>query len=131
MESGGVVSRFSGDYPSDWKAIAKAVKDAAGWKCERCGHDHDPATGHTLTVHHLDNRKDNCRDWNLAALCQKCHLHIQGKVRMERVWMFEHSEWFKWRAAGYYAFHAGLPDDRESIEKHMDEYLAIGQGVSV
>lgn len=31
-----------------------------------------------LTVHHLDNDKSNCADWNLAALCQVCHLHIQA-----------------------------------------------------
>lgn len=30
-----------GAYPADWKAIAKAVKDAAGWRCVRCGHQHE------------------------------------------------------------------------------------------
>lgn len=41
--------------------------------------------------------------------------------------MFEHSEWFRPYVAGYYAFHAGLPDDRESVTAHMDEYIALGQ----
>ena len=31
-----------GAYPADWKAIAKAVKDAADWRCVRCGHPHEP-----------------------------------------------------------------------------------------
>lgn len=28
------------DYPEDWRQMAKAVKDAAGWKCEQCGMGH-------------------------------------------------------------------------------------------
>jgi hypothetical protein len=57
-----------------------------------------------LTVHHLDGDKANCRWWNLAALCQRCHLEVQAKVVMERIYPHEHSEWFKPYAAGYYAF---------------------------
>lgn len=121
------MNRFKGAYPSNWKAIAQQVKDEAGRKCIRCDHPHEPGTGYTLTVHHLDNDKSNTRWWNLAALCQRCHLHIQSKVRMERVWMFEHSEWFRPFVAGYYAHHYGYPDDRESVAARMDEYLALGQ----
>ena len=32
------------DYPSDWGAIAHRIKDAAGWRCERCKRAHDVAT---------------------------------------------------------------------------------------
>lgn len=77
----------TGDYPADWLVIAKRVKDAAGWCCIRCAHPHDPVVGYTLTVHHLDLNKSNCEWWNLAALCQRCHLHIQAKVIMERPYM--------------------------------------------
>ena len=56
-----------------------------------------------LTVHHLDGNKANCRWFNLCALCQRCHLAIQGKVVMERAFIFEHSGWFKPYAAGWYA----------------------------
>lgn len=121
----------TGTYPAEWKAIAQAVKDAAGWVCVRCQHPHDPATGYCLTVHHLTGEKDNCRWWNLAALCQRCHLHIQAKVIMERVWMWEHSAWFKPYVAGYYAFQYGLPDDRESVGAHIDELIALGQGAAL
>jgi len=86
---------MANDYPDDWSDIAKRIKDAAKWKCIRCKHPHDVESGHVLTVHHLDGNKANCEDWNLAALCQRCHLHIQSKVKMEQDYMFEHSEWFK------------------------------------
>lgn len=68
-------------YPDNWEEIAYKVKEAAGWKCERCGHPHDPAKGRTLTVHHLDGDPRNCKPENLAALCQKCHLIIQIRFR--------------------------------------------------
>jgi hypothetical protein len=92
-----------GEYPPTWSEIARAVKDAADWKCVRCGHSHDPENGYTLTVHHLDIDPSNCAWWNCPALCQRCHLRIQGKVVLERFWMFDHSEWFKPYLAGYYA----------------------------
>jgi hypothetical protein len=79
-----------------------------------------------LTVHHLDGNKGNCRWWNLVALCQRCHLTVQGKVKMERRWLHEHSEWFKPYVAGYYA-HVYLGEDvtREQAEARLDELLAL------
>ncbi|MCZ7545740.1 MAG: HNH endonuclease [Anaerolineae bacterium] len=68
-------------YPSAWPQIAARVKAAAGWRCAHCGHAHDPATRHTLTVHHLDGDPGNCADANLVALCQRCHLHVQALWR--------------------------------------------------
>jgi hypothetical protein len=117
-----------GAYPDNWPAISYSVKETAGWRCIRCHHDNDSVSGHVLTVHHLDGDKSNCRWWNLAALCQRCHLKIQGRVIMERVWMFDHSEWFKPYVAGYYAYHHGLPDDRAFVEAHMTELIDIGCG---
>lgn len=115
-------------YPPDWKDIAQAVKEAASWHCVRCGHEHDPQAGYTLTVHHLDLSPANCAWWNLAPLCQRCHLQIQSKVVMERVWMFEHSAWFRPYVAGYYAAQAGLPTDRTWVEARIDALIALGQG---
>ena len=83
-------------YPAEWDLIAEAVKDRAGWKCIRCQHPHDVASGHVLTVHHLDGDKGNCQWWNLLALCQRCHLKIQGKLRnIDQGFLFEHSDWLK------------------------------------
>lgn len=79
-----------------------------------------------LTVHHLDGDKANVRWWNLAALCQVCHLHIQNKVVMERVYPYPHSEWFRPYVAGYYAHvYLGLDLSREEVEARMDELLAL------
>ena len=115
------------EYPKDWPEIAQKTKDEAGWKCIRCGHIHDRETGHVLTVHHLDLSPENCAWWNLAALCQKCHLHIQAKVVMDRPYMFEHSTWMKPLVAGYYAHLRGLPDDRDYVMAHLDDLLRIGE----
>lgn len=68
-------------YPPDWEELAKRLKDEAGWCCRHCGHPHDPASGHTLTVHHLDLDPTNCEESNLLACCQKCHLSLQAKYR--------------------------------------------------
>lgn len=117
-----------GEYPDDWPAIAQAVKDAAGWHCIRCAHPHAPAAGRTLTVHHLDGDKGNCRWWNLLALCQACHLSVQARVQVAQVYMHPHSRWFEPYVAGYYAFVVlGLELTREETEARLLELLHAGQ----
>ena len=64
-------------YPDDWDDIARAVKDAAVWRCEACDAPHGPPP-HILTVDHIDHDPANCSPENLAALCQRCHLRRQG-----------------------------------------------------
>lgn len=79
-----------------------------------------------LTVHHLDEDKGNCRWWNLAALCQRCHLRMQRAVVMDRPWHYEHSEWFKLFAAAFYAFkYLGEDLTREETMARLDELLAL------
>ncbi len=119
--------RSTSAYPPDWKQIAAGVKERSGWRCIRCGHAHDTPSGHMLGVHHLDMNPANCRWWNLVSLCQRCHLQIQHKVVLERPWLWEHSEWFKPYAAGWYASLHGLPDDEEFVRAHMDRLLDLGQ----
>jgi len=114
-----------GTYPHNWKEIAQKVKDEAGWHCIRCNHEHDPPAGYCLTVHHLDGDKANCEWWNLAALCQRCHLHIQAKVEMSRIYMFEHTEWFVPYVAGYYADKLGLPCEREYVQQHASHIFDL------
>jgi len=91
------------EYTKDWPMIAQQAKRQENWLCERCKHPHDPPTGHTLTVHHLDRDKRNNARWNLAVLCQRCHLSVQGRVNMSQMLLpgAEVSDWFKWHLKGY------------------------------
>src|SRR5439155_22518817 len=91
-------------YPSEWPEMAARIKLQAGQKCERCKHPNDFESGHVLTVHHLDGNKANCADWNLAVLCQRCHLTIQGRVKMNQGFfeaVLPVSDWFKPHLDGY------------------------------
>lgn len=101
-------------YPSNWTKIATATKDFARWRCVRCMHPHEKPWKHTkrdpvpcdlacrheikdkqrmLTVHHLDVVKSNVAWWNLAALCQVCHLQVQARVDWHQYYMLDHSHW--------------------------------------
>lgn len=89
------------EYPKDWDEIAKALKKKHGWKCERCRKPHSRKGWYILTIHHLVPDKSLCEEWNLAVLCQRCHLHVQAKVNMYQKFMFEHSEWMKSHVEGF------------------------------
>lgn len=94
---------------------------------DRCSHPKDGKL-RQLTVHHLDGDKSNGRWWNLLALCQLCHLTIQGKCIPERPFLWEHSDWFKPYAAGFYAYWYGLTETtREQVSRDLDFYLQMGQ----
>lgn len=131
-------------YPAAWHSTIKhAVRELAGHRCVRCLHPYEEKTGRwspcdercthqgdgewrILTVHHLNGDKADCRWGNLASLCQRCHLQIQGKVLMGRVYPFEHSEWFKPYAAWWYALaYLGLELTREQVAVHQEQLLAL------
>ncbi len=122
------MSRFSGTYTRDWKAIATAVKDAADWRCIRCGAAHLSGPGTILTVHHLDGDKGNNAWWNLLALCQRCHLSVQARVIPARPWLLEHSRWFVPYVGGFYAYYYGAADvTRANVEANPADFLRLGQ----
>jgi len=84
------------------------------------------ATWRILTVHHLNGNKADCRWFNLAPLCQRCHLSVQGRVVMERAFFLEHSDWMKPHAAGFYADkYLGETLTREQASARQDELLAL------
>ncbi len=102
-------------------------RTARHYLIEQC-YERLDAKWRVLTVHHLTGIKADCRWWNLAALCQRCHLQIQGRVRMAQVYPYEHSEWLKPYAAGYYAAtYLGEDLDRKETEARLDELLALEQ----
>jgi hypothetical protein len=87
-------------YPPDWKDISFRIRSArAKWRCEWCGAkqgERNPVTLSVviLTVTHLGvdqadgtpgdkADKMDCRDENLAALCQRCHLNYDRADHLE------------------------------------------------
>lgn len=113
-------------YPPNWRELARSVKEAAHWCCIRCGHPNQVAGARVLTVHHWDGDKANCRWWNLMALCQRCHLSIQGRVDPHQAYMLEHAEWCKPYAAGLYAWkYLGEELTREETMARLEELLAL------
>lgn len=114
-------------YPPNWREIATAVKELAGWRCVRCGAAHVNRPGYTLTVHHLNMDAADCRWFNLAPLCCKCHLQIQHKVIMDRPWvMTEHSEWFRPYASGFFAArYLALHITRDEATTFLDRLISI------
>lgn len=115
LDGGGFFTTHQIAASSDWRFITDLV--AAG-RVE--------APWRILTVHHLDGNKRNLRWWNLVALCQRCHLEIQGRVRVDQIYPWPHSEWFKPYAAGLYAW-MYLEQDltREEVEARLPELLAL------
>ena len=76
-------------YPADWERIARAKKEATGWRCERCGKQcrkpGEPFDTHrnTLTVAHLNHTPEDVRPENLCAMCAPCHLRYDAQHHAE------------------------------------------------
>ncbi len=85
-------------YPKEWPEIRAKIIERAENRCEcigECGlhcHTHGPQrcterNGYpakwakglvVLTVAHLNHMPEDCRDENLKAMCQRCHLRYDG-----------------------------------------------------
>jgi 5-methylcytosine-specific restriction endonuclease McrA len=76
------------EYPANWSEIAATVKQAAGYRCNRCGlkclpphnsYRHlDLSLRRKLSaqVHHLDGNPAQNDQSNLVCLCSGCHLRM-------------------------------------------------------
>jgi 5-methylcytosine-specific restriction endonuclease McrA len=116
---------IQGQYPANRAELHDQVRAEANGKCIRCGHPDDLASGHVLTVHHFDGNKSNSEWWNLMALCQRCHLKVQGRVNPQIVYFLEHSEWAKPYIAGFYAHkYECRAITREEAMARLDQLLA-------
>lgn len=78
-------------YPPNWKTeIVPRIKSRDGHKCKFCGIDNyaikPNGTKVILTIAHLDHDAENhnVSDDRLAALCQKCHLGYDRKMRLDK-----------------------------------------------
>ena len=91
------------EYPKNWDEIAWNIKVKAGWKCERCRvRNSGKPDGNLLTVHHLVPDKALCEDWNLCALCQRCHLRMQHVDMFQALLFFySYADWFKPHLEGF------------------------------
>lgn len=83
-------------YPPDWPEISQRIRyERAGNTCEgspgfypdcraKNGEPH-PVTGSkvVLTVAHLNHEPEDCRDENLLAMCQRCHLTYDARHHAE------------------------------------------------
>ena len=119
---------ITGTYiaPKDRKALHNSVRAEAGDKCIRCGHVHEVETGYVLTVHHFDGNKANNEWWNLMALCQRCHLQVQGRVNPHLPYFLEHSAWAKPYIAGFYAQkYLRKKLSREEVMAQLDDLLSL------
>lgn len=95
---------------------------------EQCTHDPEIRDHRILTVHHLDGVKPNLAWWNLAALCQRCHLVIQGRVDMWQTYAHPHTPWFYPYVAGFYAKTIlGQDLTREEVDLDLLRLLSAGQ----
>lgn len=90
-----------GRYPADWPEISSRIRFVrAQRRCEcegecgrgthtgRCPNVHGQAAYGTgskvvLTVAHLNHTPEDCRDENLRAMCQGCHLHYDIEHHMQ------------------------------------------------
>jgi hypothetical protein len=62
----------------DWQEVARAVRDASGWRCVRCNGPHEPAADRHLAVLHYDGDTENDARWNLMALCAPCGRSVRA-----------------------------------------------------
>ena len=118
------VQAFGAARPRGWTVYGPGAQDAG--ERVRKGMETE-AAWRILTVHHLNERKFDLRWWNLAALCQRCHLQIQRKVTMEVPWPWEHSTWFRPHAAAWYALKfLGEHLTYTQTLARLDELLELG-----
>lgn len=87
-------------YPKNWKEISLRIRKRSHGRCEclgECGRQHtvgiknarcwewngDKAKAFkgkvVLTVAHLNHKPEDCRNKNLKAMCQRCHLRYDSK----------------------------------------------------
>lgn len=89
-------------YPKNWPEIARAEKERAGWKCERCGMMQGGIlpSGKVakLQTAHLGETKRNRADCSkLIVLCQPCH-RKEDAAHIKEV-MAEHHDSRMWNQA--------------------------------
>ena len=70
--------------------FSRCVREAAKWKCQRCGAQHDPGSQGLHCAHFMTRGKWATRfdPLNVAALCYGCHSFIDSRP-------YEKAQWFE------------------------------------
>ena len=76
-------------YPNNWKTIRAKIMKRADGRCELCNAENYKPHWKTgsrviLTVAHIDQDTLNNKDYNLLALCQRCHLKIDLPYKLKK-----------------------------------------------
>jgi 5-methylcytosine-specific restriction endonuclease McrA len=77
-------------YSPDWPEIRSRILKRADYKCEWCGAQNyktHPDTGAkvVLTIAHMDHTPEHNEEWNLRALCQRCHCRYDSPFRQQNI----------------------------------------------
>ena len=113
-------------YPSSWQRHSKRTKKEAGYKCIRCNEPNNPEIGHQLTVHHFDGNKLNNGWWNLMALCEDCHRHVELWESPDHLYGPDCADWIKPYLAGLYARrYLGHTPKRAEVIERVEEFLSL------
>lgn len=128
-------------YHPKWSLIRRMVLRRAAHRCEWCGARQrrpHPRTGSRiyLAVAHLDRDRAHNRFWNLAALCQACHLahdrpqHLVSR-RAGRDWLGSktHTQLLLDLPAGpvLAAYRAGLVQLVPLVRQQVRQQVAAGK----
>ena len=74
-------------YPKNLCEISLRIRKRANWRCELCGVAQGATTKSggpvVLTVMHLNHDPSDCRDENLKAACQSCHLRYDALIHAQ------------------------------------------------
>lgn len=84
------------EYHPNWREISLSIRRREKNRCKLCNAENGKphwktASKVVLTVAHLNHNKNDNRGYNLAALCQRCHLiidmpnHVDRRLLKERV----------------------------------------------
>lgn len=65
------------EYPANWEAISKIMRELNHWRCSLCGVNLHDKPG-LLHVHHRNGVKTDTRPQNLQVLCKLCHAKLHG-----------------------------------------------------
>lgn len=81
------------NYPPNWAEMAKACKDAAGWRCDICGIAHgtlrQTARGRLfheiVTAAHANQQDTRNPEALLFCLCTRCHLDYDREYHLAKI----------------------------------------------